>query len=193
MIRLQAERAHRRAIRKAVDVKHPGKRGQDAVVGLVVAVLPALSERRYRTQGQRWIERVQDVPSKAHPRHRARLEAFDDDVGALCKPTQDRGALGMFKVERQRALVEVVEPKEQAAVALRTLVDEWTDAPCGVTSRRLHLDHVGAHVGQQTGAKMALQVGEIEDAQVGQRAALAHLFTLADVWPSPSISRATPR
>jgi hypothetical protein len=39
---------------------------------------------------------------------------------------------------------------------------------------------------------MALQVGEIENAQAGQRAAPAHLSSLEVVLPSPSISRATP-
>ena len=62
------------------------------------------------------------------------------------------------------------------------VIDERPDTPRRVAARRLDFDHVGAHVGQQAGAQMPFEVGEIENAQASQRAALAHLSTSAVVW-----------
>jgi hypothetical protein len=107
---------------------------------------------------------VQHVPSKAEARHLARLEAFDYDVGAFREVAQDGHALGMAKVERQGTFVEVVEPEEQAAVLMGQVIDERPDTSRRVAARRLDFDHVGAHVGEQAGAQMPFEVGEIENA-----------------------------
>ena len=56
---------------------------------------------------------------------------------------------------------------------MRPVIDERSDIPRPVAARRLNLDHVSAHVSQQAGAQMPLEVGQVEDAQAGQRAGFA--------------------
>ena len=135
MIRLQTQRTHRRVIREAVDVEHAAERGQHGVVGDKVAIRAGLSERRDRTQHQRGILAMENVPAKPELVDRARREALDHDVGGARELKQNVGAARMLEVERQRSLVEIVEPEKQAAVAMRQVVEERADASRVVAGR----------------------------------------------------------
>ena len=105
-------------------------------------------------QHQRGILAMEHVPAEARSVHRAGREALDHDVGAARELQQDFGAARMLQIERERSLVEIVEPEKQAAVAMRQVVEERADAARVVAGGRLDLDHVGAHVGQQPRAKL---------------------------------------
>jgi len=77
---------------------------------------------------------------------------FDYDVGGARELKRNRTAARIVQVESERAFVEVVEPEEQAAIAMRDVVEERADAARVVTVRRLNLDNVGPHVGEQPAA-----------------------------------------
>ncbi len=89
---------------------------------------------------------------------------------------------GRVEVERQRALVEIVEPEEQAAIVMRQVMVERADAAPGVAGGRLDLDHVGAHVGEQSRAQMSAKGCEVEHPQPGESAGLAHGLSFGRRW-----------
>src|SRR5271166_2618459 len=90
----------------------------------------------------------------------------------------------MAEIKRERALVEIVEPEEQATVAMRQVVEEGADAARVVTGGRLDFDDVGTHVGQDSRAELCAMAAEVEDAQARERAGggLGHgFFAFAEV------------
>src|SRR5579862_3470314 len=180
MVRLQTERTHRRVIRKTVHVEHPAERGQHGVVGDIVAIQAGLAERSNRTKHERWILAMKNVPAKPELVDRSRRKALDHDVGRARELNEDVGAARMFEVERQRSLIEIVEPEEEAAVVMRQIVEERADAARVIAGGRLGLDNVGAHVAQQSRAKLCPMPGQIEDAQARERAGsrLGHGFSV---------------
>src|SRR5580658_4150156 len=170
MIGLEAERTHRRVIRKAVDVEHAAERAQHGVVGDEIAIRPGLAERRNRAEHDRGILATENVPAEPELIHRAGGEALDYDIGGTCELQKNVGAARMIEIERQRALVEIVEPEKQAAIVMRQIVEERADAPSVVARGRFDLDYVGAHVAQQPRAKLCAMTRKVEDAQAGERA-----------------------
>ena len=169
MIGLQAQRPHRLAAGVAVDVEHPGQRRHDGVVGLEVAIRPGLPERRDRAEDQRGIVAMQVIPSKAELRDRARREAFDDHVGRSRQRADNFRAPPSSQIERQRALIEIVEPEKQAAVAIGKVVDERADSAARLALGWLDLDYVRAHVGEDARAERSPMGRQIENAQPGER------------------------
>ncbi len=66
---------------------------------------------------------------------------------------------------------------------MRQVVEEGADAARVVTGGRLDFDDVGAHVGEDSRAKLCAMAGEVEDAQARERAGggLGHdFFAFAD-------------
>src|SRR5579885_2858674 len=124
MIGLEAQRTNRRAARIAIDVEHPGKRGQHRVVGIEVAVGASLPEGSDGEENQGGVDDTEVVPSQLHLSHPARRKTLDDDVGGFREAAEDFRALGTAYIERQGALVEVIEPEEKASVAMRLVIDE---------------------------------------------------------------------
>ena len=61
-------------------------------------------------------------------------------------------------------------PERQAAFPVGNIVHERTETATGFSARRFDLDHVGAQVGQQLAAKLALLVADFQHAQAVQRA-----------------------
>ena len=55
--------------------------------------------------------------------------------------------------------------------ALRTAKASAADGEAAPATRRLHADHVGAEVGEEAAARLALLVGHVDDAQAGERQA----------------------
>ena len=152
MIGLQSERPHRRTSGRAVDVEHAGQRGEDGVVGDEIAIGTGLPERRDRQKYQRGIDAMELLPSESHRSDLAGREAFDDHIGGARQREQQLASARMRDIERQRALVEIIEPEEQAAIVMRQVIVEWADAAPVVACGRLDLDDIGAHVGQQSRA-----------------------------------------
>src|SRR5208282_2032668 len=148
VIRLESQRTNGSVTRKTIDVEHPAERGQHGVVGDVIAVRAGLAEGCNRAEHERGILAMENIPAKAELVERARRETLNDDVGAARELEKNVRAARMVEVERERALVEIVEPEEQAAVAMRQVVEERAHAARVVTGGRLDLDDVGAHVAE---------------------------------------------
>ncbi len=118
-----------------------GQREIVQVVRRIPGGRPALAETGERTVHDARVERANRLVIGAEPFHHARAKAFDDHVGVGGQAPEDLLALGRFHVERHRALVAVDEGKGGTALRVRIV---------GVIqSRRLDLQHVGAHVGEE--------------------------------------------
>ncbi len=90
--------------------------------------------------------------------------AVDDDVGAAGEFDQPLAVVRVGRVEHGAALVRVVQREAHAGAAQRR--------PPGArraAARRLHLQDVGAQVGQQPGHRVAVVVGQVEYPQRRQR------------------------
>src|SRR5271163_1706580 len=113
---------------------------------------------------------MKHLPAETETVESARREALDDDVGAARELQEDVRAARMVEVKRERALVEIVEPEKQTAVAMRQVVEERADAPRVVAGRRLDLDDVGAHVRQDSRTELCAMPAQVQHPQPRERA-----------------------
>ncbi len=102
--------------------------------------------------------------------HFARTSGFEDDVGFAYELEKDRVAVGRFDIESNAALVGVEMKKVKTLFRMRRIVFERRNAPRFIARRRLDLEHIGAHVGQELGAMETERSGDIEHPVAGQRA-----------------------
>src|SRR5262252_5862880 len=113
------------------------------------------------------IELVNVLPSQAHAVERAWREILNQDVALFHQPIEDFLALAMLGIDRDRTLaavehreVQAVGPFDVAQLSARDVADAGP----------LHLDHVGAHIGQELRACGAgLHMREIENAHAFKR------------------------
>ena len=136
----QVEREDRLAVRLADQVQHPGQREIVAVVGRVVLVWPVVAEAGERAVDQARVRGRERLVVAAQPLHDPGPEALHDDVGAGRELLEDGLAFRRLHVERERALVAVDVGERGAALGGRVL---------GLGGRRLDLQHVRAHVGEE--------------------------------------------
>ena len=153
--------------------RHPGRRGEgvapgqsgaaqdaahrrvDEVVGVPVAVVAGLAEigdrrdHELRVAGQHVVRPEPERGERAGPRR------LDPDVGRL-EQRQQPLALGL-EVDRDAALVRVADGEREGQAA-RAGAAGGLDA-----------DDVGAEVGEEATARLALLVGHVDDAQAGER------------------------
>ena len=125
MVGLQTDRPHRLIAWITAHVQHPAQRREHRVLGLVVAIRPGLSERRDRDRinaGLMACRRSQPSPNPAIRPARS----FDHEVGRL-RQREDISTPLRIQIQRQRALVEIVEPEEQTSILMRQVVIERTD------------------------------------------------------------------
>ena len=97
-------------------------------------------------------------------------EVLDQHVGAVAELEETVPAVGVVQVERDAALVRVAIQERQRAVGRRCVAGERGPQATRIAGRRLDLEHVGAEVGQHAAGERAAQVGQLDDAHVGQRA-----------------------
>src|SRR5207253_4273218 len=170
VIGLQAEGAERRAGVVAVHEEHAARRLGDGVRGAPVAVGTTLAERRDRRDDEprvRGAERLRPAAEGGQPAGRL---ALDEHVRIGGEAAQQGGAGRPRDVERDAALARVVEPEEEAPLGVREPLPEGRDGAQRAAARRLDEHDVGAEVGQQLAGERALLVGEVEDAETGERA-----------------------
>src|SRR6516164_8587555 len=113
------------------------------------------------------IELVNVLPSQAHAVERAWREILNQDVAVFHQPIEDFLALAMLGIDRDRTLaavehreVQAVGPFDVAQLSARDVADAGP----------LHLDHVGAHIGQELRACGAgLHMRQIENAHAFKR------------------------
>ena len=104
-------------------------------------------------------------PGDAHPLERARRKVLDQHVAVLDQGIENLLALGVFGVERDRALV-VVQHREVEAVHAGDVAQ--LPARGIALAGTFHLDDVGAEPGQQLRASGAgLHVREVQNANAG--------------------------
>ncbi len=115
------------------------------------------------------VELVDVLPGQSHAVERAGREILHQHVAFLDQPVEDFLALGMLGVDRDRALravehgeIEAVLPFHVAQLAARDVADAGP----------LHLDAIGAHIGEQLRAgRPRLHMGEVEDFHAVERPA----------------------
>ena len=90
-------------------------------------------------------------------------QGFEHDVGAQGEFAQNRAALGAANVQGHAALARVQVEEMETAVRPGFVAQEGRDRPRLAAARWLHLDHVGAHVGQQFPAVRTAFVGDLEN------------------------------
>src|SRR5438094_644416 len=97
-------------------------------------------------------------------------QVLDQDARALAEAKEAAPAAGVVQVELHAALVGVAVEEGERPVLPRHASHEGRSQPVGVATGGLHLDDVGAEVGEQPAGERAAQVGQVDDAQVGQGA-----------------------
>jgi hypothetical protein len=98
-----------------------------------------------------------------------RPEVLDQDVGVLAEPAEAPPAVGRVQVDDGAAFVGVAIEEGQRTVGGREPAGEGRAQAVGITARRLHLDHVGAEIGEQAPRERAAQVRQLDDTEVGER------------------------
>ena len=75
----------------------------------------------------------------------------------------------LAQIEHDGALAAVVLPEEQRALGILAVLVEGPDTARGTAAGRLHLDDVGAQPGQGQPTVLGLLVGQLDDANAGER------------------------
>ena len=155
-------------------VAEAGGRGRAAgalrhvLVDLAVLVR-ARAKTLHRGDDHARIELVDVLPGQPHAVERAGGKILHQHVAFLDQPVEDFLALGVLGVDRDRALrtvehgeIEAVLPFHVAQLAARDVADAGP----------LHLDAIGAHIGEQLRAgRPRLHMGEVEDFHAFERPA----------------------
>ena len=157
---------HREALALAGQAHAAGERLHDDVVGRLVAVGAVLPEAADRAPDQRGLLGPELRRRQSQPLAHAGAEVLDHDVAFERQPPHDVDARRRLHVDHDRALV-AVDGEVVGAVG----TDEVRRHAAGdVAHRRLHLDDVGAEVGQHLRAERPGQhLRQIEHAHARQR------------------------
>ena len=141
---------------------------RDVLVDLAVLV-GAGAEALDRRDDHARVGLVDVLPGQPHAVERAGREILHQHVAMLDQPLEDFLALGMLRVDRDRALVAIEHREVERVLAL--YVTELTS--CDVADAGpLDLDAVGAHVAEELRAGRArLHVREVEDLHAVERLA----------------------
>lgn len=136
--------------------------GRPVPVGAVPARLVA--EAANRGVDQAGIAGREGVVVETEAVHDAGGEVLDDDVGVVDQAQQYVAGLGLLQVQHERPLVAIGRLEHPAVVAGFVVGGERAGVAEEVAARRLHLDHVGALVGEQRRAERPGEgLGEVDD------------------------------
>ena len=98
----------------------------------------------------------------------------DQDIGPLDQPPQNALRLGRLQIERQSALVAIVEVPGIVVLGAR-LRRDLVSYPPGIAGRRFDLDHVGAEVGQDhRGSRTRDEARQVHHLQSGENVVACH-------------------
>src|SRR5436190_1773822 len=158
----------RRAVAEAGGRRGAARALCDVLIDLAVLVGPR-TEALDRRHNHARIGLVNVLPGQAHAVERAGREILHLHVAVLDQPLEDVFAFRVLGVDGDRALVAVEHGEVEAVGAFDVAQLAARDV---AHAGPLHLDHVGAHIGEQLRASRAgLYVGEIEDAHAVERLA----------------------
>ena len=134
---------HRRAIRLSGHRHQPGHPLGDQIEPALVGGRPGPAVARDRGVDQTWIADAQGRVVEPEPAQHAGAVVLDEHVRFRRQPPQHVGAAGRLQIDDDAALPAVDGIEGGAVVAARP-----RHPARGIARRRLHLDHVGAHVAQ---------------------------------------------
>src|SRR4029077_5431374 len=119
--------------------------------------------------------------AQAEALHNAGPEVVDDDVGTLAELETDAPGLVLLEIQRDAALATVVREEVRAEALLALHADDASEIP---EARRLHFDHMGAHIGEdERRLRPLLEDGEVQYANAVQR---THRQLLSTTGVSPA-------
>ena len=117
----------------------------------------------------RGLSLVDVLEGQPHAVERAGRKILDQHVAILDQPIEDFLALGVFAVDRDRALAAIEHGEIKAVGALHVAELAARDV---AAAGPFDLDHVGAHIGQKLRAgRPRLHVREVEDSHAVERPA----------------------
>src|ERR1043166_5961497 len=141
---------------------------RDVLINLAVLVRPG-AEALDRGDDHARVGLVDVVPAEAHPAGGAGGKILHQHVAVFDQALEDFLALGMFGIDRDRALVAVEHGEVEAVGALHVAQLPARDV---ADAGPLHLDHIRAHVGEKLRAgRTRLHMREVEDAHALERLA----------------------
>ena len=147
---------------------HARQRLRENVLPALVGERPGLAEAGAEGADDARIDLGELVVAKAHALHHAGAEIVDDDVGVAHEIVDDRLAVGLAQIERDRALVAVEAAEHRIVEPVGIVGDRGAREIAGAGP--LDLDDVGAVVGEHLRrARAQHHLGEIDDADARQR------------------------
>ena len=163
---------HRAATRHAGDVHQPAHALGDLVEARALGIGAVLAEARDRAQHDARIHLLQALVVDAEAKLHVGAVILDHDVGLLHQLHEDRPAVGLLQVERDRPLVavQILEIRPVARPAHVALGD---------AGRHLDLDAVGAPIGEiANGGRAGAHPRQVEHGKAGERSC-GHCLTLS--------------
>ena len=159
----------RRLVRVAGE-RHAAAHGHDLDVrGKIPAVGSGEAEGRDGHQHGVGVGGPDDVAAETDPFQITRPEGLQHEVRLLHQALEQPLPLGRLEVERDPALVVVEREPVEALLRITFAVEIRPDAPGGVPTRTLHLDHVRAQIAQRLAAKKAQLIGQVQNSVGRQR------------------------
>ena len=144
------------------------RRQVEQVAGRVVLPRPILTKGGQRAHYQTGIVLLQVIVAQTQGGHVAGLERLQHHVGlGRQTPEQPATVLGL-QGQGYAALGCVVMPEGEAPVPVGHILEERPNRPRLLASRRLNLDDVCAHIGQQLAAPLAFLIGELQHSNSGE-------------------------
>lgn len=137
---------HGRAVALAGDVHEAAERLHDEVVA-GAARAAGRAEARDRGGDDAGVELAHRLVADAEAVERARQEVVDGDVGVSDKPAHDAQVVLVREIQRNRLFIAV----RRLEVRSRAVLGVGRPPGAGVVARAraLHLDHLGAEVGER--------------------------------------------
>src|SRR5262245_54268827 len=174
--------SYRRPVGIAGDVHQAAHGDPVPVEAGAVAVRAVLAVHGHARENDAGVERREGLVAEAPRFERAGLEVLDDDVGQRHEALQQRLPGRLAQVERHRALAPPLDGPEERLAPI-----EGTDRAHEVPlPRQLHLDDVGAEVGEQRRREGRADTGaQVEDAEPDERTGwLPHAVGILDALPA---------
>ena len=150
--------------------------GAGEVVGVEVGAVPlavgtGLAERRDRDHHQARVVRGQGGVVQIPGAHLRGQVVLDQHIGLAHQIEEQAVALRVLDLAGDAALVGVVEEEQTAAFLVGQVARVGAAVACGIARAGFDLDHVGAVVGEQTGAMRGGDaLAKVDHAQAGERA-----------------------
>ena len=132
----------------AGDADQPGLRLDQQIVRLLLRERAALAVAGDVADNELRVPRREIGMAQAEPCRGTRREVLQQHIGAVDQPIQHLRRVGMLQVQRDAALA-AIEPDEEAGLAMHEAVVATREI---ALAGALHLDYVGAEVGQVAAA-----------------------------------------